>query len=216
MRLFLDILLLAALGIPIFLGWKRGFAESVLRFGRLILAVLATMMGGNSFSGLLDRAWIYPAVYRRVNGVFTDWAMAAEGQADVLIQKIPAFFRPFLDITEAEAARDLHELTEAWSDAVSHGISKVISLVVGHILLFVLSFLLLTVALRVLRGITRLPVIRTADHLLGLALGAGVGLLLAVFLSGILENIMDIWGQENAAEQSFLLRLLVSISPRIT
>lgn len=208
MNLILDVCLLAALGIPAFVGWKRGFAESVLRFGRLILALAATLIGGKAFSALLNRLWIYPAVYARVNPKFTDIAAAAEGRVEVMIQKIPAFFRPYLDVTGADASNDLYQLAGAWSDTVSRGIAGVISSIVGYVLLFILSFLLLTLAIFVLRRVTKLPVIRTADQLLGLALGAVGGLMLTVFLAGVLGDLMEILGRGDVAARSILLRLL--------
>ncbi len=207
MSLLIDLVLLGVLGLLIFLGWKRGFAESVLRFGRLILAIAITLTCGSAFSALLNRIWIHPAVYARVHPTFMDMAAAAEGRVDALVAKIPAVFRPYVDVDATDATADLYELAVEWSNTVSQGISGVISSVVGYVLLFVLAFILLTVAIFLLRGITKLPVIRTVDKLLGIALGAVSGILLVILLAVVLGAVLEVSGQGDLAEQSWILRL---------
>ena len=207
MNWLIDLILVGILSLLIFLGWKRGFAESVLRFGRLILAAAITLICGSAFSALLNRVWIHPAVYARVHPKFMDMAAAAEGKVDALVSKIPAVFRPYVDVSGADASADLYELAGEWSDTVSQGISGVISSVVGYILLFVIAFILLTVAIFLLRGITKLPVIRTVDKTLGIVLGAVSGLLLVIFLAVVLGAVLEVSGQGALVEQSLILRL---------
>lgn len=207
MSITLDLILLGIFALLVFLGWKRGFTESVLRCGRLIIALAITLACGSAFSSLLDRIWIHPAVHARVHPKFMDMAAAAEGRVDALVDQIPALFRPYLDLDAPDAAADLSGLASRWADSVSHGISGIVSSVVGYILLFVLALVLLTVVILILRRITKLPVIRTADKLLGVALGAVSGLLLVVFVAVVLGAVLSVAGQGDLVEQSRILRL---------
>ncbi len=203
----LDLILLGVFALLVFLGWKRGFTESVLRCGRLIIAIAITLTCGSAFSSFLDRIWIHPAVYARVHPKFMDMAAAAEGRVDALVDQIPALFRPYLDLDAPDVTADLNGLATRWADSVSHGISGILSSVVGYILLFILAFVLLSVATLILRRITSLPVIRTADKLLGMALGAVSGLLLVILVSVVLGAALAVTGQGDIVEGSFMLRL---------
>ena len=72
MHVFLDVLLVAVLGFFLFLGWRRGFAGSVLKSGRLILTMVITLSCGSGFSSFIDRVWIHPPVYEKVHARFTE------------------------------------------------------------------------------------------------------------------------------------------------
>ncbi|MBQ9152016.1 MAG: CvpA family protein, partial [Clostridia bacterium] len=207
MHFVVDILLVGVLGFLAFRGWKRGFAESVLHCGRLILSLVITLSCGSAFSAWIDRTWIHPPVFERIHARFMDMASAADGRVDTLIANIPAVFRPYLDLSSADPTQDLYNLADQWSGTVADGISGVIASVVGYILLFILVFGLLTVAILLLRGLTKLPVIHTVDSLLGLALGAISGLLAVALLSAVLGAVLNLLGYREIAECYLVLRL---------
>ncbi len=205
MHFVVDILLIGVLGFLVFRGWKRGFAESVLRCGRLILSLVITLSCGSAFSARIDRIWIHPPIFERVNARFMDMAAAADGRVEALISRVPAAFLPYLDNTVADPTEDLFDLAERWSHTVAEGISGVIASVIGHILLFILAYVLLTVAVFFLKKLTKLPVIHTVDSLLGLALGAISGILTVVFLSAVLGAILEVLGYGEIVENSLIL-----------
>jgi uncharacterized membrane protein required for colicin V production len=211
MHVFLDVLLVAVLGFFLFLGWRRGFAGSVLKSGRLILTMVITLSCGSAFSSFMDRVWIHPPVYERVHARFTTMADAAGGRVDTLISQIPAVFRSYLDAGAAERTQDMHRLADEWSQSVSDGISGVISSVIGHILLFLIAYAALTLAVVLLKRLTNLPVIGTLDRLLGLALGLVGGGLTAAFVAVILGAMLRIAGNDELLEQTLLLRTVYSL-----
>lgn len=211
MHVFLDVLLVAVLGFFLFLGWRRGFAGSVLKSGRLILTMVITLSCGSAFSSFMDRVWIHPPVYEKVHARFTAMADAAGGRVDTLISQSPAVFRSYLDAGAAERTQDLHRLADEWSQSVSDGISGVISSVIGHILLFLIAYAVLTLAVVLLKRLTNLPVIGTLDRLLGLALGLVGGGLTAAFVAVILGAVLRIAGNDDLLEQTLLLRTVYSL-----
>ena len=211
MHVFFDVLLVAVLGFFLFLGWRRGFAGSVLKSGRLILTLVITLSCGSAFSAFIDRVWIHPPVYEKVHARFLAMADGAGGRVDALVDQVPAVFRSYLDAGAAERTRDLYRLADEWSQSVSSGISGVISSVIGHILLFLLTFFVLTLAVVLLKRLTNLPVIGTLDRLLGLSLGFIGGALTVAFVAVILGAVLRIAGQGELLERTLLLRGICSL-----
>ncbi len=211
MHVLLDILLVAVLAFFVFRGWRRGFAGSVLKSGRLILTLVITLSCGSAFSSFIDRVWIHPPVFEKVHARFTAMADAAGGRVDALISQIPGVFRSYLDAGAAERTQDLHRLADEWSQSVSEGISGVISSVIGHILLFLIAYAALTLAVILLKRLTDLPVVGTVDRMLGVALGLVGGVLTAVFLAVILGAVLRISGNDDLLEQTLLLRTVYSL-----
>ena len=211
MHVFLDILLVAVLAFLVFRGWRRGFAGSVLKSGRLILTLVITLSFGSAFSSFIDRVWIHPPVYEKVHARFTAMADAAGGRVDALVAQVPAMFRSYLDAGATERTQDLYRLADEWSQSVSSGISGVISSVIGHVLLFLMAYAALTLAVILLKRLTNLPVVGTLDRLLGLALGLIGGLLTAVFVAVILGAVLQISGNQDVLEQTLLLRTVYSL-----
>ncbi len=211
MHIFLDVLLVAILLFFVLRGWRRGFAGSILKSGRWILSLMITLSFGSAFSSFIDRVWIYPPVYDKVHARFAAMADAAGGQAEVLLSRVPAVFRSYLDAGAAERTQDLHRLADEWSQSVSDGISGAVSSVIGHILLFLIVYAVLTLAVILLKRLTTLPVVGTLDRLLGLALGLVGGILTATFFAVILGAVLRISGNDDLLEQTILLRTVYSL-----
>jgi uncharacterized membrane protein required for colicin V production len=211
MHLALDILLISVFAMFVFLGWRRGLFKTVCSVGRLILALAVTFLFGSAFGRWLDGRMINTRVYASVSETFSnaadDVTATAEGGVDALVERIPEAFRGYLDLTAIDPAAEIHELAEQWSRTVADGISRVISSVLGHLLLFALAFIALTAVIFLVRGLVRLPVIRTVDQLLGMALGAVSGMLAVFFISVILGAFLGALGQGDVAEGSAVLRL---------
>lgn len=211
MHFVIDILLLGLLAFLLFRGWKRGFSASVLKCGRLILSFVITFSLGSSFSSWLEKRWVYPAVFSRIQARFSEIALSADGHMDRFLSQIPAVFRPYLDPALADPTHSIDRLADEWSVAVSEGISGVLASVFGHILLFILVYALLSVVIFFLRSLTKLPVVHTVDSVLGLILGGAGGLLLVAFLSAVIGAVLEIMGQIDTLEQSLTLRIFEGV-----
>ncbi len=211
MHLTLDILLIFVFAMLVFRGWRRGLFRTVCSVGRLILSLTVTFLFGSAFGRWLDGRMINARVYASVSETFSnaaaDVTATAEGGVEALVERIPESFRGYLDLTAIDPAAGIHELTEQWSRTVADSISRVISSVLGHLLLFALAFIALTALIFLVGGLVRLPVIRTVDRLLGLALGAVSGMLAVFFISVILGAFLGAFGQGDVAAGSAVLRL---------
>lgn len=211
MQLVIDILLIAVFAFLVFLGWHRGFFKSVLRVGRLILAIILTIAFGPAFSAWVDKTFVNPPVYKFVFGklsaVADEVAATANGSAEAMVEKIPESFRDHLDLSAVDPTAELNALVEEWSTTVAGSISIVIATVLGYILLFVLAFILLTVAIAIISKLAKLPVLKTADKILGLVMGVVSGTIAVIAISVILGVLLGVIGQGEVVENSFMLRL---------
>lgn len=216
MQAVIDVLLIVVFGFLVFRGWWRGFVKSVFSLGRLILSFLITILLGPSFAGWIDKTFVNPPVYESVfkkfSEIASDVTATAEGGVNALIEKVPTSFRGYLDLESVDVSADVHALAEEWSHTVADGISGVIASVIGYILLFVLAFILLTVAIFIIgKCIDLIPFVRTADKLLGLAVGVVNGVLAVMLLSSVLGAILGVLGQDGIVENSLMLRLFAGV-----
>ena len=219
MQLVIDVLFMAVFAIPVFRGWRRGFTKSILSLGRLVLSLVITILFGSAFAGRIDETFINPpvseAVSKKFSSIAADVTASAEGGIDALVEKIPEVFRGYLDLTNVDPTAEINALVEQWSRTVADGISKVISLILGFVLLFVISFVLLTAVIFIIGKLVKLPVIRTVDKLLGLAVGIFNGAAVVMVSSVILGAILGLMGQGELAEGSFMLRLFAGVKDLI-
>ena len=215
MQLIIDILMAVIFVIMVFRGWHRGFMKSVLSLGRLVLSLVLTILFGPEFSAWLDAKFINPPVYDKVFAKFSDVAAeitsTAEGSVDALVEKIPEFFRGYLDLDAVDPTAEINALVAEWSRTVADSISKVIATVLGYILFFILCFLVLSIVVFIIGKLAKLPFLKTVDKILGLVVGAVSGVVAVMFASVVLSLILGVSGQSELVEGSFVLRLFSSV-----
>lgn len=219
MQFLLDALLLALFGLLVFRGWSRGLARSVLGLGRTILSFVVTVLFGSSFARWLNEVFVRPRVYSAVHGrlshLASDVSATSGGSLGEFASRLPKAFRPYVDLADIDPTEKVSTLVEKWSHTVAGGISKVVSTVLGFVLLFALSFLALTIVIAVVGGLTKLPLIRTVDKLLGLGGGILNGMIAIFVLTLVLGALLSLTGHEDILDRSLLLRLFTGIKERI-
>lgn len=217
--ILLDILLIAVFAILVFQGWRRGFFKSVLRVGRLILSVVLTVIFGSSVAAWMDETFINPPVYKvvfdKLSSIADDVAATANGSVDAMVEKIPEGFRDHLDLSSVDPTAGLNALVEEWSNTVAGSISLVIATVLGYVLLFVACFLVLTVVIAIVGKLAKLPLLKTADKILGLVMGVVSGAIAVIAISVILGALLGVFGQGELVENSFMLRLFSGLSEKL-
>ena len=212
MSVVLDILLVALFGFFVIRGLIKGFLKSVLSFGRLLLAVILTLIFGAAFSAWLDATLIHPPVYEAVLAKVSGMAESASGSVDALLADVSAAFGGLLDTSALSTADGLDAVVEAVSQSISSVISMAIATVVGYILLFAIFFVMLTVAIFMVDKITKLPVIHGCDKLLGVCMGAVSGWLAVSALSSVLYVILYATGDMSVFESSTVFKFVYGIN----
>ena len=90
----------------------------------------------------------------------------------------------------------------------NHAMAAVLSSVIGYVLLFIIIYIVLSVVIHLAGIITKLPLIRTGDRLLGLLAGAASGLLAVSLLAAILYLILRLTGDMTAYENSTVFKFV--------
>ncbi len=217
MSIVFDVLLVVLFAFMAIRGYFKGFMKMILSFGRLVLAVVITIIFGSAFSGWINEKFINPPIFDWVHGKLSELAGGAVTNVEEFLDGLPGIFKNFVD---SEAFRDKYgdagasvdTLVTDVSTSVSGAMSAVISTVVGYVLLFVLSFVILTVVIWVVGKFAKLPLIKTGDKLLGLAVGAVSGLLAVALVASVLYLIVYLTGDLSAYENSVIFKFIKDIN----
>lgn len=89
-----------------------------------------------------------------------------------------------------------------------HAMSSVLAAVIGYVLLFIIIYIALTVVIHLVGIITKLPLLRTGDRILGLLVGAVSGLLAVALVSSVLYLILYLSGDLSAYENSTVFKFV--------
>lgn len=176
---------------------KRGFLKSAIHFLKTVLAfVFAYLFGGKLGQFLCDKFIAAPVrewVYGRLEGLYTQAASSVNAEA------IASEFPDFLlsdeikeNLSAAEGSGE--ELLNTMTDSIATPAATVISNILGYIGVFVISLVLLWVAAIVL---TKLVERITFLHRINTALGALLGLLIAVTLLFVAASVIKFISAES-------------------
>ena len=226
--IFLDILIIAAIALSAFLGWRRGLVLTLCGLLAVFVAYFGAAFVSNTFSAHLAGV-IQPAVRQQIDQLMEENLPAIlppaqtggeEGSApsDPLAQ---ATLGQALDILRQSALfSGLHQMVE---DAVRDGLVRVattasaaiadyLALQITRTLLFYLTFFLILIAWNLLSHALdlacRLPVLRTFNEAGGLLVGmikGGLITLAAVWLVSLLGVV-----PAQMAGQTYLFRLFMN------
>lgn len=213
MNVTYDILLIALFAFLTFWGYLKGFIKMVLSFGRLVLSVVITVLFGSAFAGWIDQTFVNPKVYESVFGELSKLAEGATTNVSEFLNGLPEAFKGFIKVDDLNGTYEsVDALVADASKTISGAVSSVIATVIGYILLFLLSFVVLTVVIFFVRKVAKLPVIKTGDKLLGLAMGAVSGLVAVSLVAAILHAIIFVSGDMSAYENSAVLKFINDIN----
>ena len=202
---FLDILVIAIMGLCIFLGAWRGFVRTVLGFANFILAIILTnMLYPHMARFLRGIDSIFDALTASIrSGMGLDAVVYAETRA-AQIEIINALPLP-LAFREAIIANNHLAVYTAvgaanFADFVAGFLAVIVLNIISMLIVFALVFAGLVVLTRVLNIITKLPVLNSLNKLLGAILGAAWGLMLTWFVLGIVVVYLSAHTQVNVVE----------------
>lgn len=176
---------------------KRGFLKSAIHFLKTVLAfVFAYLFGSKLGQFLCDKFIAAPVrewVYGKLEGLYTQAA------SSVNVDAIAAEFPDFLlsdeikaNLSAAEGSGE--ELLNTMTDSIATPAATVISNILGYIGVFVISLVLLWVAAIIL---TKLVERITFLHRINTALGAVLGLLIAVTLLFVAASVIKFISAES-------------------
>ena len=119
-----------------------------------------------------------------------------------------------------EASASMQSAKEAAISAISTPLTEAVSSALGFLLVFVVSLLLIKLLTMALDIVAKLPLLRTVNKGLGMALGAVQGVLIVCVFAGVvtylapfLENYMTSAFDANTISATLVFKYFYEISP---
>lgn len=231
--IIVDLLLMVVLLTSIILGIKRGFVKSFIglfkNFIAFIIAVGFSDSLGNYLSEKFVKKLVSEKVAVKIANMVVDSGIAEGGDVS---SHIPKFVIDMLNFVHIDIQSKFIEPLEASiaenggtvagiAAVIASPIAKIISIVIAFIVLYFLSLLLLTILTKMLDKLCELPVIRTANGMLGGVLGAACGILYLWIIAKILVFVIGFGSgipflsflNDFDVESTFVLKLFNNINP---
>ncbi len=221
MQLFLDLSVLAILLVTVIVCWAKGFIRSMLGMAKAVLSVVLTFTIGPRVSAWVEKTFIAERVSSYIHDRFVAMFDPSALSFDLshVVENLPTWLRTILGATDAAVlGSDFTHMTDATADEMwqmaesfAEPISGIISNFIGYAVTFLGVILLLSLGAYLLGKVAELPVIRTCDKLLGLALGtvsaalyASAYTLLVFAVLSMIEGSYEALAFHDAFEQTVL------------
>lgn len=187
MSFLLDVIIIAIIGITVYFSAKNGFVKTAISAVSFILAVAVTAMFASDLADKLKDTAIAETVETSAKEAITDALVAENIGIDGLLEGRSDEFNSLLAIAGIES-NDL----KAWyseniagdksgeallAERIAEPITDILAMLLAIIILFVGTQIILSVVAYFLNKLANLPVLRTANKGLGIALG----IILSVF-----------------------------------
>lgn len=162
----LDIILIAFLGLSVFLGFRKGLISKIIGIAGFGIAILMALMLQSSVVKFMNNTLpvgkqINDTVYENVNNI------VKENKTD------NDFYNEILKViqgtTEQEKEAKIRELSNSITDFILRGIS--------FIGVFILTYIIVLILGVMLNGIFSLPILNSVNKLGGMGIGFVLGLL---------------------------------------
>ncbi len=233
MSLIIDLIIIVAAAVSIYLGIVKGFIKSVMQFASLIIALIAVFVFTSPVSDLLYDTFVEKQVSSITSEALTGIITAGEerlqldkimaDRPDALTQ-ITERFSIDLDELTAYYTENLKSLTEPdainkLADTIAHPTAEAVSTVAAAILVFIAAMLILALVTFILDSVCRLPVLRRLNTFFGFLFGVGSALVSAWVIANVsvglitaLEAINSDFFNETVISGSFILRFFYNNS----
>jgi len=225
MNFVFDGIILAVCVISVIVGAKRGFIKSVMGIGTLIAALFVAFAFTPMLSDLIENSSLMQGVSVNISDTIKSLSKNVDNSYDLdrLFADMPDSFRQILERYGADAetlkaavqpAADSAEgaVTEL-ADRIAAPVVSAISGVLAFLGLFVATVIVLKLVTWILDLIFQLPVLKTANTVLGLILGIFCALIWAWVLSALsvifiqaMSSISPEYFSESLIENTIILR----------
>ena len=199
MSFILDLAIIAIIAITIYFAAKNGFVKTAISAISFILAIVLTAMFANPLANYLKTTSVAETVESAVEDTITEALVNTSLGVNGLLEGKSEEFNATIGV----AGLDLEQLSEwynnnvadadkgeaALASRIAEPITNIIAKAIAIVILFIGALIVIAIAARILDLVAKLPIIRTANKLLGVLLGAVLALLrvtLFCFVMGLL------------------------------
>jgi len=202
MNIILDVAVVLIFAAAVFIGYYNGFVKSVLRFFGGIACFVVSLIYAPMLGDYFNENFVLGFMKEKVTDKLASILQSAEGinlgklfedkpkdfleifrQYNVNVDDIEAKFKSFAGNAEKETV-----------DFVSENIVANFSKIISYVGAFILILIAATIALKLLIWlcdiIFKLPVLSTADTVLGMVTGAILGLLFVYVFCMLIQYLM--------------------------
>jgi len=194
-----DLSVLLMIASAALIGRKNGFIKTFFSFfGSLISFVVASVLARPTGVFIGER-FFAPVLKNKVIAAFLEGAQDRLEQIDFsslpdsyqsLLARFGVDFDEVHSFVSGLASSSGEETAEKVAVWIVDPIAEMAGIALMFVLLFIGTSLAVRLAVKALDLIARLPILNFSNHLLGLALGAAWGILLAFVFSGVL-NLLE-------------------------
>lgn len=209
------------------LGWHRGFVRTVSGLVALVAAVLVAA----AFSGPIAKVVYANAVEPKVTAALESYAegelLPNAEQLDSALERFPAFVTALLEMEGLDSGfaifnkLDQGQAKDAAVDTVTQQVITPVVLplvrMLCSVVLFLLTYVVAALLLRMLNVVTKLPLIKQMNNVLGLLAGVVTGGLWVLFLVRALYAVALLsvfeWLTPSVLDETLLISQIATLLP---
>lgn len=226
MSLILDIILIAIFCLIVFGAAKKGLVKSLLELASFVLAVVLSFQ-------------LSPFVAEKAYGAFLEEQITTSieeqtkektnvDKIDLTVIAVPEFVVKIAEAAGVDTDKIKKQVTsydlssENMAEELEENVVKPVATgaltVISFIVLFILLSILFGILTELIAKVFKLPLIKSANRLLGALFGVGKGLLLIILLASVFEFLFANGNGEmaEAVNSSKVMGLLENINPFIS
>ena len=211
MSVLLDVILIAVLAVCVVIGWRRGFIRALRGFVTYIISFAVA----NSLYRVIAKSII---TLPFLQNMITDVEMPELPANATFMDKVSTIVKYISEQTEGSGSQDISETIQA---VINNYIAELLAAIIGFIVIFLVMVLVLKDLLWILdMVVSRTPIIRQANGLLGCLIGLLNGFFWTWMVSNVFVNfarplLNDKWPTVFVPEMadSFVVNLCTKINP---
>ena len=198
MYIVIDIILAAIFIICLIVGWKRGFIDEALRLLSGIIAFFCAYFITPYAAPYVNEHLFYGRISEYTSKVLGGLengggasALFGDGEANETFRKFIEKFGADYDQLKQSVIERADQSTEAIVTGLTEKIANPVSYAISYALCFIVIFIAALLVLWLIRHLlnlaAKLPVLKTANKILGLVLGGLLGVLFVWVISALLK-----------------------------
>lgn len=200
----LDVIILLIIGITVFISYKKGFVKTLVSASAFLIAILITALFARPFADFLKDTAIAKSVERSTEQKIIEIIEEKSFELDDLIEGKSEDFNRLASIAgvnrnnleknqEAKQAAK-EERIEKIAERISEPIIDTAASILSVILLYILVQVGLSVGGFFLDKLANLPILKTANKVLGIVLGVILALFRVFLFCFIMKVLIEVGG----------------------
>lgn len=209
MNFIFDIILAGVMAFIVIRSWKKGFVATLLHLASIVISAIAAWVLHPALAQWIDNKFMSNPVTTAIRNQIS--SLSENGDLETMFSEMPQKFKNYLEnlnvdygnIQErfAAANQSAAKFADEVAAEIGAGLSYALSCAVALILIFTVSMIACTVVSFVINSVFKLPVLNSANKLMGIALGV----VCAVFFAWVFSNgaVMFFEGMKAIAPYTF-------------